>query len=47
MGGNFSFLNRKWPELSELAKIAEEENIFKDSNTMIIEMSGLIISKFC
>ena len=37
MRGNFSFLNRKWPELSELAKIAEE-NLYEDSNTTMIKL---------
>ena len=34
---NFSFLARKWPELSELAQIAEN-NLYEDSNTTMIKL---------
>ena len=41
MGGNFSFLKEKWPELSELGQMAED-NLYKDSNTTMIKLRMMI-----
>jgi len=37
MAGNFTFLKEKWPELSEMAGIAEE-NLYCDPNTTIFKL---------